>query len=71
MDMTAKNLVFYSQWLHNEKFSGLSEGIFDILISDQIRGGWNKKIRSKFENFYFSASVTILQNPSDSPYNLS
>ena len=43
MDMTAKNLVFYSQWLHNKKFSGLSEGIFDILISDQIRGGWNKK----------------------------
>ena len=67
--------IIFSQWLHNKKFSGLSEGIFDILISDQFRGGRNKKICSKFENFYFSAikksSVTILQNPSDSPDNLS
>ena len=61
--------IIFSQWLHNKKFSGLSEGIFDILISDQFRGGRNKRICSKFENFYFStikkSSVTILQNPSD------
>ena len=67
--------IIFSQCLHSKKFSGLSEGIFDILISDQIRGGQNKKICSKFENFYFFAiknsSVTFLQNPSDSPYNLS
>ena len=31
--------IIFLQWLHNKKFSGLSEGIFDILISDQIRGG--------------------------------
>ena len=45
----------FSQWLHNKKFSGLSEGIFDILIIDQIRGGRNKKNCSKFEFIYFSA----------------
>ena len=67
--------IIFSQCLHSKKFSGLSEGIFDNLISDQIRGGRNKKICSKFEKFYCFAiknsSVTFLQNPSDSPYNLS
>ena len=27
-----------SLWLHSKKFSGPSEGILDILISDQIGG---------------------------------
>ena len=35
--------IIFSQWLHNKKFSGLSEGIFDILIIDQIRGGGGPK----------------------------
>ena len=37
--MVSSRGIIFSQWLHNKKFSGLSEGIFDILISDQIRGG--------------------------------
>ena len=55
--------IIFSQWLHNKKFSGLSEGIFDILISDQIRGGGGgeiKKICSKFENFYFFRNKKIM-----------
>ena len=66
--------IIFSQWLHNKKFSALSEGIFDILISDQIR---EAEIKNVFEiwKFLFSAiqnsSVTFLQNPSDIPYNLS
>ena len=54
--------IIFLQWLHNNKFSGLSEGIFDILISDQIRGGGAeiKKICSKFENFYFFRNKKII-----------
>ena len=39
--------IIFSQCLHSKKFSGLSEGIFDILISDQIRGG--PKYKNMFE----------------------
>ena len=46
--------IIFSQWLHNKKFSGLSEGIFDILISDQIRGGAEiKKYVQKLKNLIF------------------
>ena len=45
--------IIFSQWLHNKKFSGLSEGIFDILISDQIRGAEIKKYVQNLKNFIF------------------
>ena len=45
--------IIFSQWLHNKKFSGLSEGIFDILTSDQIRGAEIKKYVQNLKNFIF------------------
>ena len=45
--------IIFSQWLHYKKFSGLSERIFDILISDQIRGAKMKKYVQNLKIFIF------------------